>query len=264
MRKNGYFVTPNRRREGIFDLQNLSQEVCAQFLLSHQEDLEGMEADKETMERFFTDAQLERVTDYTGDSISLVGLLNYANERKLHAPICYAVVLDRLMNQDAKPFLMVLDEFNCYYDRGQYFHMEYDNDVREPIPCDKISLFQHAIAGMALSTADNDDNVQSPKLMKRGGIVVGVTESHAVPRKVTDSLTAFALRQKGAELPMHVFEVPRFSDIEAEHILANFEATGVGKLRLDRGDTIMNDQEVAYLKMISGSIGQQLLDASVV
>ena len=62
---------------------------------------------------------------------------------------------------------------------------------------------------------------------------------------------------------MHVIEVPRFSDIEADHILANFEATGIGQLRLDRGDTVMDEQEVAYLKMVSGCIGQQLLDASV-
>ena len=55
-----------------------------------------------------------------------------------------------------------------------------------------------------------------------------------------------------------------FSDLEVEHILANFEATGIGNLRLDRGDTVMNDQEVAYLKMVSGSIGQKLLDSTVI
>ena len=62
---------------------------------------------------------------------------------------------------------------------------------------------------------------------------------------------------------MVVVEVPRFSDAEADVILANFESIGVGVLRLDRGDTVMDEQEVAYLKMVSGSIGQKLLDASV-
>ncbi|KAL3926432.1 MAG: hypothetical protein SGARI_005610, partial [Bacillariaceae sp.] len=32
LRKNGFFVTPNAQREGIFDLQNLSQEACEQLL----------------------------------------------------------------------------------------------------------------------------------------------------------------------------------------------------------------------------------------
>jgi hypothetical protein len=236
---------------------------------SHASDMEGMLADNDTIERYFNDTQIQRIPDYdSGACMSLVELLKYAQERKIHAPMCYSVVVDRLMNQDKKSFLMVMDEFNCYYDRGQYFHMDYDDDVREPIPYDKINLFEPAMAAMALSTAeDDDDGVKTPALMKRGGIIVGVTESHAVPRKVTDGLTAFARRQSVKEdppIPMHVFEVPRFSDVEADHILANFEATGIGKLRLDRGDTIMNDQEVAYLKMMSGNVGQQLLDASVV
>jgi small subunit ribosomal protein S29 len=264
LRKNGYFVTPNALREGMFDLQNLSQDVCAQLLASHEDDLKGMEADKETMERYFKDTQLKRITDYSGDSMSLVDLLKYAQERKIHAPVCYSVVVDRLMNQEEKPFLMVMDEFNCFYDDGHYFHMTHDEDVRDPIPYEKINLFEHALGAMALST--DDDDVQSPKLIKRGGIIVGVSESHAVPRKITDGLTAAAERQsmkEGQPSNMHVVEVPRFSEVEVDHILANFEATGVGKLRLDRGDTIMDEQEVAYLKMVSGCIGQQLLDASV-
>jgi hypothetical protein len=265
LRKNGFFVTPNALREGIFDLQNLSQEACAHFLASHDKDLANFTASKDTMERYFKDTQLKRITDYSGDGMGLVDLLEYAKERKAHAPICYSVVVETLMNQEEKPFLMVWDEFNCYYDRGQYFHSAYDNNVKNPIPYEKISLFQHAMEAMTLSVEGDSDKVQTPKLMKRGGIIVGVTESHAVPRKVTDSLTASAERQASSDdsTRMHVVEVPRFSDLEASCILANFEATGVGKLRLDRGDTVMNEQEVAYLKMISGNIGQPLLDASL-
>jgi small subunit ribosomal protein S29 len=261
LRKNGFFVTPNAAREGIFDLQNLSQEVCAQFLISHGKDLEGMEADKETMERYFKESQLKKVTNYSGDAMPLIDLLNYAEERKIHAGMCYSVVVDQLMNQEEKPFLMVMDEFNGYYDHGHYFHMAYDEDVRKPIPCEKINLFEHAMAAMALSTNLDEDDVRIPKIVRRGGILVAITESHAIRRKVTDSLVASAEAQEGS---MHILEVPRFSDVEADHILANFEATGIGKLRLDRGDTVMDEQEVAYLKMISGCIGQHLLDASVV
>ena len=264
LRKNGYFITPNRKREGMFDLQNLSQEVCSEMLQSHKGDLEGMEAEKATMERYFTENQLNRIEAYSGDKMSLVELLNYSQERKLHAPMCFSVVVDTLMNQEEKPFLIVLDEANCYFDQGHYFHMEYDENVRNSIPYNQINLFEHALGAIALSTSDDDDDIPTSKLMKRGGIILGVSESHAVSRKVTDGLTAFAKRHALAESSnLHVFEVPRFSELECDHILANFEATGVGKLRLDRGDTIMDDHEVAFLKTASGRVGQELLDVSI-
>lgn len=271
LRKNGFFVTPNAQREGMFDLQNLSQDACSQLLSIHASDLAGMEADQETMEKYFKDTQLKRITKYEGGAMSLVDLLRYAQERKNHAPMCYSVVVDRLMHQDEKPFLLVMDEFNCYYDKGHYFHMAYDENVREAIPYEKINLFEHAMAAMSLSTRSDGEIENKPsQLMKRGAIIVSTTESHAIPRKVTAGLTECATRQSqmetvSADAPslMHIVEIPRFCDVEAEHIIANFEAIGLGKLRLDRGDTIMNEQEVAFLKMSSGCIGQELLDLSV-
>ncbi|CAJ1936267.1 unnamed protein product [Cylindrotheca closterium] len=259
LRKNGYFVTPNVLRKGMFDLQNLSQEACAQLLENHGEDLQGLEADNESMTKYFEESQLSKVTDYNGESIALVDLLNYAEEKKNHAPMCYSVVVDRLMSQDEKPFLMVMDEFNCFYDRGHYFHMAYDEDVREAIPYDKINLFEHAMSAMSLSADEDEIEPKEPMQIRRGGIIVGTTESHAVRRKVTSALVDSAQSRSGS---IQVVEVPRFSEIEVEHILANFEATGIGKLRLDRGDTVMDEQEVEYLKMVSGRVGQKLLDAS--
>jgi Mitochondrial ribosomal death-associated protein 3 len=231
--------------------------------------LETMKADKATLGQFFTEAQLERIDGYSGDTISLIDLLSYGIQRKMYAPMCYAVVMDRLMNQDEKPFLIVLDEANCYFDNGHYYHMAYDEDVKQAIPYDQISLFEPALNAMAMTSSDDEELNRAPKLMKRGGIVFGVTESRAVRRKVTDGLTAYAQRQSTKrETPprerLYVVEVERFSDLEADHILANFEATGVGKLRLDRGDTIMDTNEVAYLKSISGNIGQKLLDVSII
>lgn len=261
LRKNGFFVTPNAQREGMFDLQDLSQEACEQLLVNHLTDLEGMEADKATMENYFKDSQLNRIPDYSGDSISLIKLLEYSKERKNHAPMCYSVVVDRLMNQDEKPFLIVMDEFNCYFDHGHYFHMAHDEDVRESIPYANINLFEHALKAMSLSSDDVAGREAIPKLMKRGAVIVATTESHAVRRKVTGDLIGLA--QNLSTAPIHVVDVPRFSDTEVEHILSNFECIGLGKMRLDRGDTVMNEQEVAYLKMISGSIGQKLVDISV-
>jgi hypothetical protein len=260
LRKNGFFITPNAQREGMFDLQDLSQEACEQLLANHSDDLMGMEADKATMEYYFKDSQLSRIPDYSGDSMSLLYLLSYAKERKTHAPMCYSVVVDRLMNQNEKPFLIVMDEFNCYYDRGHYFHMAYDEDVRNAIPYDKINLFEHAMNAMNLSVDDDADIVSSPRLMKRGAVIVGTTESHAVRRKVTNALVVSAKNQGDL---MYVVDVPHFSDMEVDHILANFECIGLGKLRLDRGETVLNEQEVAYLKMVSGRIGQRLVNISV-
>jgi hypothetical protein len=272
LRKNGFFVTPNALREGMFDLQNLSQDACDQLLSSHGADMEGMESDGKTMEKYFKDTQLKRITNYEGGSIHLVDLLRHAQERKNHAPMCYSVVVETLMQQKDKAFLIVMDEFNCFYDRGQYFHMSYDANVREPIPYEKINLFEHTMAAMGLSTSsDPDDDINPPLAVKRGAVIVGTTESHAVPRKVTTGLTDYAIRLSQMETiegdlssQLHVIEVPRFSDVEADHIVANFEAIGLGKLRLDRGDTVMNNQEVEYLKMSSGCIGQKLLDVAVV
>ena len=248
----------------MYDLQDLSQEVCAQFLASHATDLKGMVADKATMGKFFKEAQLNKIENYSGESMGLVELLTHAAERKSDAPMCFSAVVDVLMNQTDTPFLMVLDEFNCYFDRGHYFHMSYDENVRNPIPYSKINLFEHALAAMAVSTNPEDENLDSPKLMKRGGIIAGLTDSRAVKQSVTDGLASCAKAKSLSDASLTVVEVPHFSEIEVNHVLANFEAIGLGALRFDRGDTLMNANEVAYLKMISGSIGQRLVDASVV
>lgn len=249
------------KRKGIFDLPVLAQEVCEQLLSSHRADLEGMVTTSETLEMFLTEDQLKRLDmeEYT-----LVGLLEAASERKSVASVCYAAVMHALMEQDEKPFLMVLDDYNCYYDYGKYFHMEYDEQVRKAIPCDQISLFKPALDAIGISTSE--EYAAPTALIKRGGIVVGTTESHAVARKFTDVLTTSAVRAQEAEetdCPMKVVEVPRYSAKESEHVISNMEAIGIGRLRFDRGDTVMNKNEMGYLRMVSGSVGQKLLDECV-
>jgi Mitochondrial ribosomal death-associated protein 3 len=189
LRKNGFFITPNVMRDGMYDLQDLSQDACAAFLASHGKDIEGMEADKATMGKFFKETQLAKVEGYSGEGMGLVELLKHAAERKQNAPTCFSVVVETLMNQTEKSFLLVLDEFNCYYDKGHYFHMSYDEQVREAIPYDRINLFEHALGAIALSTDTEDENVAPPKLMKKGAIIVGVSDSRSVARKVTEGLS---------------------------------------------------------------------------
>lgn len=101
------------------------------------------------------------------------------------------------------------------------------------------------------------------KPMKRGAIVVGTTESHSVARMFTDHLSDTMEAQQGDD-GVKVVEVLPFSPVETERIVANFEVTGVGRLRFDRGATVMNDQEVAYLRLVSGGNGQNLMDACII
>jgi small subunit ribosomal protein S29 len=267
MHKNGFYIVPNDRRKGIFDLPILSQGVCQNLLDSHRDDLASFKADGRTLEKYFTEGQLERLSGQSeGSGMSLVDLLSHGIERKNRAPMCYSAVVDVLMNQDEKPFLMVSDEFNCYFEPGHYFHIDYDEDVKNPIPYDQISLFKPFMDAMALTArTEFDEPVEiTPVLMKRGAVLVATTESCAVPRKVTEALMENAKKAaEEEETPVVFCEVPRLSAIEVDHMLANYEATGVGKLRLDRGETVMNEQEVAYLRTVSGAVPQKLLDASM-
>ena len=112
---------------------------------------------------------------------------------------------------------------------------------------------------MGVMKADRGDFVTKESVpMKVGGIIAGITESHAVTKKCTKDLID-AIAASGATC----VDVPQYSALEVEHILANFEIIGIGRLRFDRGETVMNNQEVAYLRMVSGAVGQPLLDACV-
>jgi len=276
LRKNGFFITPSTHpdRMGMFDLQDLSQEALKQLVESHDavEQMKDMVADRETLEMYFKETQFKKLDDFMegksndNGSIELFDLIAYSQENKKHAPMCYSVVVNRLMNQTDKKFMIVMDEFNCLFDKGHYFHMAYDEDVRKAIPYHKINLFEPIMDAMGISAQTLEEEEDSLETKSRSAfdathtaIVVGTTESHAVAGAITTKLTDSAQRSQS----VNIVEVPRFSSLEADHVLANFEATGVGKLRLDRGDTLMNPQEIEYLKMASGSIGQKLLDVSI-
>ncbi len=60
---------------------------------------------------------------------------------------------------------------------------------------------------------------------------------------------------------VHVVDVRRYSNVEVQHVHYNFEVTSIGRLRFDRGDTALNPEEVEYLRLVSGSCGQQLFDS---
>ena len=62
---------------------------------------------------------------------------------------------------------------------------------------------------------------------------------------------------------IQIVDVPTYSPIEVDHISSHFEVTGIGRLRFDRGGTVMDSQEVAFLQMFSCGVGQKLLDAYI-
>ena len=266
--QNGFYCVPNEKKKGIFDVPILTQGVCQDLLDMHREDMVSFQADTATMETHFTEDQLKSVTGYEpGGSIAVNDLLEVAVKEKELAPMCYSVVMDVLMNQDEKHFVLAFDEFNCYHAPGHYFHMAYDDFYKNPksIPYDQISLFKPAMDAMAIYSVpehdeDHEIQIREPVLMKRGAVIVGTSESKAIARRVTDGLTRSAVHDPG----VHVIEVPRLSALEVEHVVANYECIGFGKLRLDQGETVMNSQEVAFLRMVSGAEPERLMNACII
>jgi hypothetical protein len=252
LHQNGFYVVPNLTKPGIFDLPVLSQKVCDDLCQSHAKDLADFAVDRDVLEKHFSEDQLEvLLKGVDGDTIAIVDLLTFGAAHPSYASHCYASAVELLMDQDKTPFLLVMDEFNCFFKSGRYFHAAYDEDVKKPIPYNNISLFKPILDAMALSI-DEDSPKSEPRMMKRGGVVVAMTASHAVPRAVSETLVATAkdvARDETQAIPLVHIEVPRFSALEVEHMLANFEATGLGRLRLDQGETVMNNQEVAFLRV---------------
>lgn len=271
LRKHGFYIEPNSHRcnadgSKMFDLPILSQEVCEQLLTSHKDDFDDIIVSKECIEKMMSGDQLKKLDKMIAEpsedgSISLQKVLEIGSDREntsLSAS-CYSAAIETLMNQESKQFTIVADQFNCYFDHGHYFHEEYDSSVRRAIPSQKITLFQPILHAFGVEKSPDGEVVTSQLLpMKRTTVIAGVTESHAVPKQITESLT-----DKMIEVGVTSVAVPQYSPIEVEHILANFEITGIGRLRFDRGETVMNSQEVSYLRMISGGVGQNLLDACI-
>ena len=112
-----------------------------------------------------------------------------------------------------------------------------------------------------------------------GGIVVAPTYSNNVKESCTRSMldrlregeeeagegegerSPSTLRARAAA---HEVTVTPYSPLETQHVLANLEVVGVGRLRFDGGETIRDVNEVSYLGVVSGGIGQRILDACIV
>lgn len=251
------------------------------MLTSHGDDVQDMIVSKDDMAAYLSEDQITRLftrsseddAENKGDAstspneLSLNKILEVGMGSTSLASGCYSMVISMLMNQTKKPFTVVMDEFNCYYDHGHYFHMDYDEKVSKPIPINKITIFKPFLDAMGLypTEAGNDitpnESSAEPTPMKWGSMIVGMSESRAVRQSFTQALTESARAQSQRDNSFHVVDLQRFNDVEVQHVLYNFECTGIGRLRFDRGYTTLNPDEVEYLRMVSGGIGQRLVEA---
>lgn len=287
LRKHGFYVEPCNFRKGLYNLPEIAKEFNEQLLNSHGEDLKVFPPiNKEAMTDFFSEDQIKRLfkraykeddsvteeevaamTELTIEQILTVGI-----DSSNLSSACNSVVVHTLMNQKEKPLTVVMDEYNVYYDHGHYFHMHYDENVRRAIPLNKITLYKPYMDAMGLYPSETGteitDSVAVPSseaMMKWGSMVVATSEGRAVKRSFTNTLTEAAQAlAKDKDHPMHMVGVERFNNVEVQHILYNYEITGIGRLRFDRGNTALNSEEVDYLRLVSGGTGQQLMDACMI
>lgn len=286
---------------GLYNLPEIAKEFCAQLLKSHGEDVSTLPGvTRENMKEYFSDDQIRRLfrrafatevesgtvqeedvanmTELSLDKILTVGV----GSSSLSSG-CYSAVISNLMNQTVRPFTVVMDEYNCYYDHGHYFHMDYDEDVRMGVPLNRITIFKPFMDAMGLYPDEAGTKITrevavklDEAMMKLGSIVVSTSESKAVRQSFTRALIECAQAQtsRGDDVvadknaspplcrhPIHIVDVQRYNTTEVQHILYNFEITGIGRLRFDRGETALNPEEVEYLRLVSGGCGQQLLDS---
>ena len=289
LRKHGYYIDPCNHRKGIYNLPEIAKEFCQELLTSHGEDVSSLPAvSRDGMKEYLTDDQIRRVFKraYADDEsvteedttkmteLSLDKVLTVGIGSSSLSSGCYCTVINQLMNQTEKPFTVVMDEFNCYYDHGHYFHMEYDEHVRMGVPPNRISIFKPFMDAMGLypeeSGVDITDKYATDSkkaLMKWGSIVVGTSESRAVKQSFTQSLEECAQKAqplRDDEDGVHAVEVRRFDNTEVQHQLYNYEIIGIGKLRFDRGETSLNPEEVEYLRLVSGGSGLHLMNACMI
>lgn len=295
----GKYIEPSTHpaHKGKFIIPYLSKELCEQLLAAHKEQIEEAElvASKSDIKHFFTESEIKSKKLFD-EEISLVKLLEMAKEDIHIAAPVYNVAIHILMNQTKFPFLVVLDEYNQYHlKNGHFFHMAYDDNVRNSVPSQIINLFEpfmkcmpivkHSYAkgkpptcietkakeeGISVDEATEKHHAflypnEMEKGPKRGAILTAVSHSRPVPKSITDALVTEIkkLASSSSSAPPHVVNVPRYSRLETETMLAHYECVGVGDFRFDEGAKITNPQEVAFLRMVSGGIGVKLLNASL-
>ena len=257
-----YYVEPCPLREGMWIVPMVCQEILKSLLGAHEEDLKQFSVSRENLKGAFTDELFDEIPKKESFTLAELAVIPDAN-REL-ATGCYDTVMETLMNQEERPFVIVADEYNSLFKPGEYFHEEYDPEVKKPIPLKDVNFFKPIMDAVGLNTDDDGEVVQEPKLMKKGAVIAATSEAHDVAKLITVTLldnAKNALKEHSDNLS--VVEVPRLSKLEVEHTISNYEATGMGTLRFDNGKTVLNEQEMEYLRMVSGAVPRHLMDVCV-
>lgn len=263
----GSYIVP-AHVPGTFNNPVLSQELCAQLLAAHGDQLEqaGLAASREDLEIYFSPRQLERlraldgVDDDVASDVPLKSLLLAAAADRPVAGPAYSVVVRALRRQTKLFFLAVLDEVNVYNadhakGKGHYFHKDHDEKVRRSIPYENVNLF----APFLDSDADADADAA------RGALLTAPSLSRPVPKSRTAETEERARARENGDgngRATTVVEVKPYSDVEMRHVLANYECVGVGNFRFDEGRIVRDEQEVAFRRMFSGGVGAKVLDSA--
>ena len=258
-----FYVVPSEERPGIYDAPVVSRHIL-EYLMDYDKDVLGtIPIPPESMATFFSPRSIAKFK-LMEKSWTVADIAQLAQDSLSVSAGCLSIAIDTLMKQDIRPFTMVLDEFNTLYQEpGHYYHAHYDKTTKKSIPYNQINIFQPALDAMGLVS---DDRAILPEVLpiKRGHVIAAMSGSKPVARKINQALV-----NSGKDLAaqpnsnfLHV-EVPRYSKLEVDHVMANYETIGLGKLRLDDGETVSNEQEVAYLRILSSNYPQELMDACI-
>lgn len=95
--------------------------------------------------------------------------------------------------------------------------------------------------------------------MKRGGFIAAIDHTRPVKQSVTDA----ACKLLESEGVTNV-EVGRYSHIEFDHMLSNYEMIGVGKLRIYGANVVENEEEISLLRMKTGCVGLNVLNGIII
>lgn len=95
--------------------------------------------------------------------------------------------------------------------------------------------------------------------MKRGGFIAAIDHTRPIRQAVTDRACS-KLENEG----LTNIEVGRYSHVEVDHMLSNYEKIGIGKLRIYGAEVIENEEEISLLRMKTGCVGLNVLNSIIV
>lgn len=241
LRKFGKYTEPSPSHPDMFDLPVHAKSFLKQLGMAHGEQLATLKLTKEsninTLPEEYRSFNLQQLVQSGEDDVELSSAI-------------YSSVIDELMIQTKFPFIVAFDEYNTLFDEPHHFHIDY-MDAQKGIPHQKMTLFKPLLT-MGFGT-------ENSPMMCRGSVIASIDCTRPVRRDVTKN----SVEQIVKEGAIHV-DVTPYSHLELNHILSNYEAIGVGRLRVYGAEVVENETEVAFLRMKTGCIGTNVLNGIII